>query len=723
MFYIKSVVCLFIVFTVNVFSSSGVIAPTLDSIFQDFDQKSLKLLKGKKWQELEVYSRQLLLEKHSEEEVRKIRLNLSISLAFLNKSTEAISSLKPLTKIDGPTVWNNYGLFFDQLRRHSLAQLCYLEAAKLNHVEAQRMVGINLLRGKTVEPNCKEALKWLKKAVALKDVESLGLLGLAHLGNFTCKKNVKEANRYFTQGAQKDDVLSIRRLADSYLFGVGTKINRAKAKGLLEKAVALKDAKSTYTLGNMYKKDGNIKEALKLWKTSAQQGNIPAMNNYAYVSAQQKTDLDNALYFSVLASKKDRKNIGIFDTVAWVLVQKERWCEAKFYMDKLSSAFATNKELNEHHLFIEKSIKTNKVKCPTPLVIENIDSGLAATVRVHASILYNLGYYNHVEKLLTPGVNSVENSLKTSDKRILSSRAILGNAYREQGKLEAALLMFQKNLTDLESFELGDTLNALTMCNNIGGVYSMLKHYKLAEQWHERALKGLIKLVGPKDQKTLVTMNNVASVSEHLGDYKKSIEICQKILKIKKETIGEKHVSYAKTLLVLSAAYMHTKKVTEAINTGLQASEIFEKTMGDLHPMTLGSYLNLIGYYLSEEDYVDANKFLLKSKAIVDSQKRNHPQFASYYQLSASYLSKNGEFHKAVTQLNNARDILVKVFGKGHFQVAQIYSNLGDVKLKHGDLEGAKNEYFVAMQIVQGQKAVNTSLLEYLKTQIKKTAK
>ncbi|MCO4781722.1 MAG: SEL1-like repeat protein [Candidatus Cloacimonetes bacterium] len=723
MFYIKLLVCVFVICTVNLFSSSGVIAPTLESIFQDFDQRSLKLLKEKKWKELEIYSKQLLLEKHSDEEIKKVRLNLTISQVFLNKNKEALEALKPLTKTDGPIVWNNYGLFFDKLRRHSFAQLCYLEAAKLNHIEAQRMVGINLLRGQVVSPNCKEALKWFKKAVALKDVESLGLLGLANLGNFTCEKNQKEANRYFTLGAKKNDLLSIRRLADSYLFGLGVKVDRAKASKLLEQAVALNDAKATYRLGNMYKKDGKIKEALKLWKTAAQQGNTPAMNNYAYVSAQQKTDLDNALYYAVLASKKDSKNIGIFDTIAWVLVQKERWCEAKFYMDKLSGSYASNKELNDHQLHINKSIKKKKISCPSPLVLEKIDHGLAATVRVHASILYNLGYYNHVEKILSPAVESEKNSIITSDKRILSSRAILGNAYREQGKLEAALLMFQKNLSDLESFKLGESLDALTMCNNIGGVYSMLKHYKLAEQWHERALKGLIKLVGPNDQNTLVTMNNIASVSEHLGDHEKSIEMCKKILKIKKESIGENHVSYAKTLLILSAAYLHTKKIKEAIDTAVQASEIFEKTMGDMHPMTLGSYLNLIGYYLGEEDYKNANTYLLKAKLIVDSQNKAHPQFASYYQLSASYLSKNGEFHKAVTQLNHARDILIKVFGKRHLQVAQIFSNLGDVKLKHGDLEGAKEEYDQAVHITQNQKVVNTSLLDYLKAQLKKTVK
>ena len=62
--------------------------------------------------------------------------------------------------------------------------------------------------------------------------------------------------------------------------------------------------------------------------------NIGTLNNYAYYLSLEKKNLDKAEEMSYKTVKAEPKNSTFLDTYAWILFEKERYAEAKLYIDE-----------------------------------------------------------------------------------------------------------------------------------------------------------------------------------------------------------------------------------------------------------------------------------------------------------------------------------------------------------------------------------------------------
>lgn len=62
--------------------------------------------------------------------------------------------------------------------------------------------------------------------------------------------------------------------------------------------------------------------------------NIGVLNNYAYFLSLEKRDLDRAEEMSYRAIKAEPENDTFLDTYAWILFEKERYTEARIYIDQ-----------------------------------------------------------------------------------------------------------------------------------------------------------------------------------------------------------------------------------------------------------------------------------------------------------------------------------------------------------------------------------------------------
>lgn len=72
--------------------------------------------------------------------------------------------------------------------------------------------------------------------------------------------------------------------------------------------------------------------------------NLGALNNYAYFLSLENKDLDKAQEMSYKTVQAESDNVVYLDTYAWILFLKEKYTEAKVYMDKIVGYYENEPE-------------------------------------------------------------------------------------------------------------------------------------------------------------------------------------------------------------------------------------------------------------------------------------------------------------------------------------------------------------------------------------------
>lgn len=103
-------------------------------------------------------------------------------------------------------------------------------------------------------------------------------------------------------------------------------------------------------LGDMYHEEKLNDKAYAAYDSSLvyREDNLGCLNNYAYFLSLENKDLDKAQEMSYKTVQEEPDNVTYLDTYAWILFQKEKYAEAKVYMDKIVACYekepATKKE-------------------------------------------------------------------------------------------------------------------------------------------------------------------------------------------------------------------------------------------------------------------------------------------------------------------------------------------------------------------------------------------
>lgn len=89
-------------------------------------------------------------------------------------------------------------------------------------------------------------------------------------------------------------------------------------------------------LGDLYHEKKRDAEAYAAYDSSLvyNPANINTLNNYAYYLSLERKDLDKAEEMSYKTVKAEPQNATYLDTYAWILFEKERYSEAKIYIDE-----------------------------------------------------------------------------------------------------------------------------------------------------------------------------------------------------------------------------------------------------------------------------------------------------------------------------------------------------------------------------------------------------
>jgi TPR repeat protein len=212
------------------------------------------------------------------------------------------------------------------------------EKAANGNVAAMVELGrIFLSEDKDVEINYAEALKWFDAASAKGSPEAMAYCGYVHYyGGHGVEKDKHQALFYFKASAEKGDRLGQFFYGQS-LMDDG---NQTAAPEWLEKSAEQGLLAAQLALAEFYA-GADSANAVKWYKRAAGQECPGAMNNLAYLWAEQGKELDKALIWAGKAVSMEPENGAFVDTLGWVLFKKGRHDEA---LGRLAEAEKLNSE-------------------------------------------------------------------------------------------------------------------------------------------------------------------------------------------------------------------------------------------------------------------------------------------------------------------------------------------------------------------------------------------
>lgn len=182
------------------------------------------------------------------------------------------------------------------------------KAAELGDAKAQLCLGEHYAKGRFVEKDLAEAVKWFLKAAEQGNAEAQYNLGDCYFSGNGVEKDINESLKWFCKAAEHEndehdvELLAQTRLGQMYDRGDGVAQDHVEAAKWLRKASDRGFAKAQSLLGVLYLEGNGVvqdhAEAFRLFHLSAEHGCLDAQINLGIVYAKGygvSKDLDEAM--------------------------------------------------------------------------------------------------------------------------------------------------------------------------------------------------------------------------------------------------------------------------------------------------------------------------------------------------------------------------------------------------------------------------------------------
>ena len=198
---------------------------------------------------------------------------------------------------------------------------------------------------------------------------------------------------------------------------------------------------------------------------------------------------------------------------------------------------------------------------------------------------------------LSDAVNLLTRTLGPDHPDTLASRGNLAAAYLSAGRLEQAVPLFERTLTDREHLLGADHPDTLTSRNNLAAAYQAAGRLDQAIDLHERTLTDRERVLGPDHPHTLTARDGLAAAYRAAGRLDQAIDLLEQNLADYERVLGPDNPDTLASQGSLAAAYQAASRLDQAVPLFEQNLVDCERVLGPDHPDTLASRGNLAAAY------------------------------------------------------------------------------------------------------------------------------
>jgi len=270
----------------------------------------------------------------------------------------------------------------------------------------------------------------------------------------------------------------------------------------------------------------------------------------------------------------------------------------------------------------------------------------------------------------------------------LTSMANLALVYKDAGKLDLAVPLYELTLEKRKAILRLDHQDTLTSMNNLAMAYKVFGKLELALPLFERTLEKRKGTLGIDHEDTLLSMNNLANAYRDVDKLDLAVPLFKRTLEMRKEKLGPDHADTLTSMNDLATAYQLAHKFDQALALFKESLEKKKAKLGPNHASTLTGMNNLAyAYYVAGK----LDQALPLWEKTLELQKAkfgpDHPNTLTFANNLANVYRAVGKLDQSQSLLQETLERVKAKFGPTHpntlavtTSLAQTYQAAG----KHG---------------------------------------
>ena len=209
---------------------------------------------------------------------------------------------------------------------------------------------------------------------------------------------------------------------------------------------------------------------------------------------------------------------------------------------------------------------------------------------------------------LTDSVTQACDALGPHHPDTLASRNNLAGSYRDAGRLDKAIALYEQILEDSIRVLGTDHPGTLASRHSLAGAYQAAGRLHEAIPLYEQNLTDVARTLGLDHPETLASRHSLAGAYRDAGRLDEAIPLFEQNLTDFIRILGPDRPDTFTSRSTLAGAYRNAGRLEEAIPLFEQNLEDRTRTLGPAHPVTLTSRDNLAGAYRAAGRMEDAEK-------------------------------------------------------------------------------------------------------------------
>lgn len=239
--------------------------------------------------------------------------------------------------------------------------------------------------------------------------------------------------------------------------------------------------------------------------------------------------------------------------------------------------------------------------------------------------------------------------------------------YLDSGQYEELARLFRERLAFLDVTAPGRDPRIATALKNLGLVYQLQARFDDAAALYERALEQHRRLDGDQSAAVALAASQLATVYQALGRLQEAERLHLEAVAIFKQSRAPQHLDVGLSLNNLAHLYVGQRRIAEARKLFRRALAIFEAARGPIHSDVALAHTNLALCAKLVGDKSEALGHFTRAIEIFTALGRGRPELAVARDNLASFLAERGSWKEALSEADQASDIIIKQAQRGVF--------------------------------------------------------
>lgn len=309
-----------------------------------------------------------------------------------------------------------------------------------------------------------------------------------------------------------------------------------------------------------------------------------------------------------------------------------------------------------------------------------------------ASLDYYLGKYASAESSYRLAIQGWRRLYGDDSLNVAGGLNGLGNALRDQGRLEEALEVLAESAAILDRlYPERDHPILIDVLNNTGIVHADMGLPEEAEKTYRAALEMIDRMGGPETER-ISTLSNLSLILTERGDFDGAREIGQQALEMGRSHLPPGHPRLAILMNNLALAEMKAGRLDEAAAGFAAALDIVDRSLGKRHVFNAAVMANRARVMEREGRLADAELELRRAMEIDGAGElaQDSPDLAKMRGTLGRVLAEQGKCAEAEELLARAEQALAKRFPAHHISLLQVRLDSAVCVFERGDDDRAR---------------------------------